>query len=107
FFILPEATPLSDPSWFGFMLTVRPEAPFTRAAIVAFLESRKIQTRMLFAGNLVRQPALTFLTAAAKAEGQPPPYRVAGDLKSTDLTMTNSFWIGVYPGLTKPMREFV
>ena len=74
---------------------------------MAFLESRKIQTRMLFAGNLVRQPALTFLAAAATAEGLPQPYRVAGDLKNADLTMTNAFWIGVYPGLTQPMREYV
>jgi CDP-6-deoxy-D-xylo-4-hexulose-3-dehydrase len=107
FFILPEATAGSDPSWFGFMLTVRPGAPFARAEIVAQLEQRKIQTRMLFAGNLTRQPALTFLKQSAIEEGRPAPFRINGDLANSDTIMSNSFWIGVYPGLTLPMREFV
>jgi CDP-6-deoxy-D-xylo-4-hexulose-3-dehydrase len=107
FFILPEPTAGSDPSWFGFMLTVRPGAPFERAEVVAQLEQQKIQTRMLFAGNLTRQPALTFLKQSAIDDGRPAPYRVVGDLTNSDTIMNNSFWIGVYPGLTKPMREFV
>ncbi len=106
-FVLPEATEGSDPSWFGFMLVVRPGAPFTREAIVAHLESRKIQTRMLFAGNLVRQPALTRLSEDCVAHGLPAPYRVSGSLTQTDLVMNHGFWVGVYPGLTAAMRDFV
>jgi CDP-6-deoxy-D-xylo-4-hexulose-3-dehydrase len=96
FFILPEPTYQSQPSWFGFPLCVRPTAPFTRDEIVASLEEAKIATRMLFAGNLVRQPAY-----------QGADYRVAGDLANTDLVMTNVFWIGVYPGLTGDMIDYV
>ena len=75
---------------------MRPTAPFTRDEIVASLEEAKIATRMLFAGNLVRQPAY-----------QGADYRVAGDLVNTDLVMTNVFWIGVYPGLTGDMIDYV
>jgi CDP-6-deoxy-D-xylo-4-hexulose-3-dehydrase len=105
--VLPEPTPGSDPSWFGFMLTVREGAPFGREEIVRHLESRKIQTRMLFAGNLVRQPALTDLAREAAGQGRPAPFRVAGDLARTDVVMGRSFWVGVYPGLTEPMRAHV
>ena len=105
--VLPEATPGSDPSWFGFLLTVRPEAPFTRDDLVRKLEERKIQTRMLFAGNLVRQPALTVLAEQARASGNPAPFRVAGPLERTDVVMSRSMWVGVYPGLTEPMRNWV
>lgn len=107
FFVLPAPTENADPSWFGFMMNVRESAPFTREAIVRHLESRKIQTRMLFAGNLVRQPALTTLAARHAAEGLPAPYRIAGELRVTDEIMNRGFWIGVYPGLTNDMREFV
>jgi len=96
--ILPEPTEYSDPSWFGFLMVVRDGAPFTRDDVVRHLESRRIQTRMLFAGNLVRQPALT------NSEGS---FRVAGALSVTDTIMNGGFWVGVYPGLTGPMREFV
>lgn len=105
--VLPEATEHSDPSWFGFLMVVRENAAFTREAIVRRLESRKIQTRMLFGGNLVRQPALTTLAARHAAEGGPPPYRISGGLDVTDAIMNRGFWIGVYPGLTPAMREFV
>ena len=101
-FVLPEPTPHSDPSWFGFLLTVRDDAPFTRDQIVQHLESKKIQTRMLFAGNLVRQPAVTQWAAE-----RPGAYRIAGELANTDVIMNRSFWIGVYPGLTAAMREYV
>jgi CDP-4-dehydro-6-deoxyglucose reductase, E1 len=106
-FVLPEPTPGSDPSWFGFLLTVRPEAPFSRDDIVRHLESRKIQTRMLFAGNLTRQPAMTRLRARAARKGWPEPFRVHGELRNTDIVMHRSFWVGVYPGLTAEMRDYV
>ena len=106
-FVLPEPTAGADPSWFGFMLTVQPGAPFTRDDVVAHLESRRVQTRMLFAGNLVRQPALTRLAEDCAAHGLPAPYRVHGELTHTDRVMSHSFWIGVYPGLTEAMRDYV
>ncbi len=107
FFVLPEATPESDPSWFGFLLTVREGAPFTRDQVVRALEDKKIQMRMLFGGNLTRQPALTELVRRCRAEGRPAPYRVAGELRNTDAIMNRSFWFGVYPGITPAMREYV
>jgi len=106
FFVLPEPTAGSDPSWFGFLLTVRPGAPFTRDDIVRELEAKKIQTRMLFAGNLVRQPSVV-QWAKDRSVGGTTPYRIVGDLTNTDAVMNRSFWIGVYPGLTAEMRDFV
>lgn len=105
--MLPEPTPGSDPSWFGFLLTVRAGAPFTRDELVRHLEDAKIQTRMLFGGNLVRQPAFTEIARAAAANGEPPPYRVAGDLVNTDEIMRCSLWVGVYPGLSAAMIDYV
>src|SRR5215472_13598315 len=96
YLILPEATPLSDPSWFGLPLGVREGAPFRREDLIAALDSKKIGTRLLFGGNLLRQPAY-----------QECEYRVAGDLLNTDFVMNNVFWVGVYPGLTQPMLDFV
>jgi CDP-6-deoxy-D-xylo-4-hexulose-3-dehydrase len=87
-FVLPEATPGSDPSWFGFPLAVRPGAPFTRDALLRHLESRRIGTRLLFGGNLTRQPAY---------KGR--QWRQVGDLPHTAFVMDRVFWIGVYPGL--------
>lgn len=95
FLILPEATPDSEPSWFGFPLTVRPESPLTRTALIQALEARNIGTRLLFGGNLLRQPAYS-----AIARRQPAP------LPHADLIMQSTFWIGVYPGLTAEMLEF-
>jgi CDP-6-deoxy-D-xylo-4-hexulose-3-dehydrase len=95
-FVLPEATPNSDPSWFGFPLLVRETAPFSRNALIDFLYERKIGTRQLFGGNLVRQPAYADLN-----------YRVVGDLQASDRVMNQAFWIGVYPGLTPPMLDYV
>ncbi len=104
---LPDASEHADPSWFGFMLAVRPDAPFTRDALVRHLEARRIQTRMLFAGNLTRQPALTRLAEDCAAHGLPAPYRSVGALPVTDHVMTSGLWFGVYPGLTEAMRAFV
>ena len=95
-FILPESTQHSDPSWFGFPLGVRESAPFKRAHIIEELESLKIATRLLFGGNLTRQPAY-----------QRCNFRVVGDLEDTDFVMNNVFWMGVYPALTQDRIKFV
>ncbi len=105
--VLPEPTAGSEPSWFGFMAIVREGAPFTRDQLVRHLESRKVQTRMLFAGNVVRQPVMTELLRQAREEGRPPPFRVAGGLDASDAIMNRAFWVGVYPGLTEAMRAHV
>src|SRR5688572_14021391 len=96
FFVLPEATPNSNPSWFGFPIYVRPEAPFTRDEAVRWLENHNIGTRLLFGGNLLRQPAYRTQT-----------YRVIGKLTQADEITRRVFWIGVYPGLTQPMLDYV
>jgi CDP-6-deoxy-D-xylo-4-hexulose-3-dehydrase len=99
--ILPVAADKADPSWFGFLLTVRAGAGFERAALVNYLENQGIQTRMLFAGNMIKHPC--FDEMRVKGEG----YRVVGELKNTDLIMNNTFWVGVYPGLTPEMIDFM
>jgi CDP-6-deoxy-D-xylo-4-hexulose-3-dehydrase len=96
FFVLPKVTENSDPSWFGFALTVKPSSPKTRNQIVQELNDKKIGTRLLFGGNLLRQPA--FIGT---------PRRVIGDLRNTDRVMTDTFWIGVWPGLTLEMLEYM
>ena len=96
FFILPEATQNSNPSWFGFPIYVRPEAPFTRDEAVRWLENHNIGTRLLFGGNLLRQPAY-----------RTQNYRVVGELAQADEVTRRVFWIGVYPGLTGPMLDYV
>jgi CDP-6-deoxy-D-xylo-4-hexulose-3-dehydrase len=94
FFLLPVPTPKAEPSPFGFILTVRPGAPFTRDQAVRFLEDRKIATRLLFGGNLTRQPAFAGVE-----------HRVAGALPNSDAITERSFWIGVYPGLAPAMLD--
>ncbi len=96
FLILPEATPDSDPSWFGFPLTIRESANISRVNLLTYLDQYKIGSRLLFAGNLTRQPYF---------KGR--NYRVSSDLTNTDRVMNNTFWIGVYPGLSEPMLDFV
>jgi len=96
YLILPEPTENSEPSWFGFPILVRENAPFTRDEIVRYLEKNKIATRMLFGGNLTRQPAYKGIK-----------YKVIESLKNTDLVMNNLFWIGVYPGLTDEKLDYV
>ena len=94
--MLPEATAKSDPSWFGFPLAVRREAPFSRSRVISFLENRKIATGLLFGGNLLRQPAYREVK-----------HRVVGPLANTDFIMSQVFWIGVHPGLTSEMIAYV
>ncbi len=96
FLILPEATPRSEPSWFGFPITVREDAPFSREKLTAFLESRKIGTRLLFAGNITRQPYFKDL-----------PHRKASSLENCDRVMRSAFWVGVFPGITPEMTTYM
>ena len=96
FFILPESTPNSIPSWFGFLITLRPGVQFGRFDIIQHLESHRIGTRQLFAGNILKQPAYKDI-----------PHRVVGELTNSDIITTNTFWIGVYPGLTDLMIDYV
>ncbi len=94
--ILPMAPPKADPSWFGYVITVRPGAPFTRTELVGALEGARIETRNLFAGNLLRHPAYAGIE-----------HRVVGQLANSDVITTNTFFIGVYPGLTQEMIQHV
>jgi CDP-6-deoxy-D-xylo-4-hexulose-3-dehydrase len=94
--VLPHATSSADPSWFGFPIGIRQDAPISRLELTGALEAKKIGTRLLFGGNLARQPAY-----------QGSQYRVIGTLPNTDYVLNQVFWIGVYPGLTQEMLDFV
>ena len=93
---IAQATQNSDPSWFGCPITLDPKHPVNREDLLRFLDSRKIGTRLLFAGNITKQPAYKDVD-----------FRVVGDLTNTDIVMTRSFWVGVYPGLTAQMMDYV
>jgi len=95
-FILPEATPMSDPSWFGYPVFVRETAPFSRDDLTVFLSKNRIDTRLLFGGNLIKQPAYRNMK-----------YRIVGDLSTTDRVMNSLFWLGVYPGINNEMIDYV
>ena len=99
--ILPEAAPNSRPSWFGFLMTVREEAPFSRNELVRYLDERNIQTRNLFAGNLLRHPCFDEMRATGAG------FRKVGDLTNTDRVMERAFWIGVYPGMTEEKLQYM
>jgi CDP-6-deoxy-D-xylo-4-hexulose-3-dehydrase len=96
FLILPEATPNSEPSWFGFPVTVRPEAPITRLELLTYYDEHKIGSRLMFGGNLIRQPAFEKMR-----------YRTVGALRNTDTVMNHTFWLGIYPGITREMMDYV
>jgi len=96
FLHLPEATPNSDPSWFGFLMTIKEGVDFRRNELIEYLNQCRINTRFLFAGNLIKQPYM-----------KEQQYRVIGNLENTDFVMNNSFWVGVYPGLSKEHLDYV
>jgi CDP-4-dehydro-6-deoxyglucose reductase, E1 len=98
--VMPEAEPKSNPSWFGFMISVKSDAGFTRNELTTYIEQHKIQTRNLFAGNLILHPAFD------EMRRQGSDYRIVGELANTNFVMNNSFWLGVYPGMTQPMLDY-
>lgn len=98
--ILPEAAENSKPSWFGFLITVCPESGLDRNRITQYLEDHNIQTRLLFSGNIIKHPCFDEIRGT-------DAYRMVGELKNTDLVMENSFWIGVYPGMTNEMLDYM
>ena len=100
FIHLPEKTENSDPSWFGFMITLKGDVNFTRNDIVEFLEKNNIQTRNLFAGNITRHPCFSELEINKD-------YRIIAELKNTDKIMNDSFWVGVYPGMTEEKLQYI
>lgn len=99
--ILPVAEENSNPSWFGFLIAVKEDAGFTRNDLTGYLEQNKIQTRNLFAGNLTKHPCFDEMRQTGDG------YRIVGELKNTDFVMTNGFWIGVFPGMTKEMNQWM
>ena len=98
--ILPEPAENSEPSWFGFIVSVRPESGLKRNDITAFIEKHNIQTRLLFSGNIIRHPCFDSIRGS-------DAYRVSGTLETTDYVMNNSFWVGVYPGMTDEMIDYM
>ena len=98
--ILPERAPRSDPSWFGFLITVPEDSSISRNELTSFIEKHNIQTRLLFSGNLTRHPCFDQIRDSDK-------YRVVGDLTNTDKIMNNTFWVGVYPGMTDEIIDYM
>ena len=98
--ILPEPAENSDPSWFGFLISVRPESSLDRNNIIKYLEAHKVQTRLLFSGNLIKHPAFDQIRGT-------DAYGVAGSLEVTDFVMNSTFWVGVYPGMTDEMIDYM
>ena len=99
--ILPEAAPNANPSWFGFLITLKPETGLEREAVVRYIEQKGIQTRMLFSGNLLKHPCFDEKSVTDYR------YRVVGELKNTDIVLENTFWVGVYPGMTDEIIKYI
>ena len=89
-----------SPSWFGFLISLRPESGLNRNDVINYIESHNIQTRLLFSGNIIKQPCFDESRGTSA-------YRVVGDLKQTDFIMSNTFWVGVYPGMTDEMIDYM
>jgi CDP-6-deoxy-D-xylo-4-hexulose-3-dehydrase len=98
--ILPEPAENSEPSWFGFLISVRPESGLQRNAVTRCIEDHNVQTRLLFSGNIIRHPCFDQIRGT-------DAYRVVGDLTVTDFIMNNTFWVGVYPGMTDEMIDYM
>ena len=98
--ILPEAAENSRPSWFGFLISVRPEAGLNRNEVTRYIEDHNVQTRLLFSGNLVKHPCFDQIRDT-------DAYRIVGSLDNTDFIMNNTFWVGVYPGMTDEMIDYM
>ena len=98
--ILPEPCEASDPSWFGFLISVRPESGRARNDVVRYIEDHNIQTRLLFSGNIIKHPCFDDIRGT-------DAYRVAGSLDVTEYIMNNTFWVGVYPGMTDEMLDYM
>nr|HPI41069.1 DegT/DnrJ/EryC1/StrS family aminotransferase [Pseudobdellovibrionaceae bacterium] len=101
YFILPNPTKHSEPSWFGFPITLRKDCSFSRTDLTRFLEDKNIQTRMLFAGNLLRHPMFDELRTTENG------FRIVGSLDNSDFIAESTFWIGVYPGMTNSMLQYM
>ena len=98
--ILPEPAENSDPSWFGFLISVRPGSNLDRNRITRYIEDHNVQTRLLFSGNLIKHPCFDQIRGTGR-------YRVSGGLETTDFVMNNTFWVGVYPGMTDDMIDYM
>ena len=98
--ILPEPAPNSRPSWFGFLISVRPESGIDRNAVTRYIEEHNVQTRLLFSGNLIKHPCFDQIRGT-------DAYRVAGSLDVTEFVMRNTFWVGVYPGMSDAMIDYM
>ena len=98
--ILPEPAKSSDPSWFGFLISVRPQSGLNRNTVTRYVESKNVQTRLLFSGNLIKHPCFDPIRGT-------DAYRVVGRLENTDFIMHNTFWVGVYPGMTDEKLDYM
>ena len=98
--ILPEPAENSEPSWFGFLISVKPESGLDRNKITKYVEDHNVQTRLLFSGNLIKHPCFNQIRNT-------DAYRVSGSLEVTDFVMNNTFWVGVYPGMTDDMIDYM
>lgn len=98
--ILPEPAESSEPSWFGFLISIKPETGLSRMEVTKYIEDKNVQTRLLFGGNITKQPCFDTLRGT-------DAYRVSGDLETTDFIMNNTFWVGVYPGMTDEMIDYM